>query len=85
MTFNITKNVSQVDLGVFGKNNLSLEMKFQIGKKGGWELHTAYCYVVSQDGKQSPIQRDIISTSFIGEQANLALDEIKTMTGWSFA
>lgn len=83
MNISITKNVSQVDMGTFGKKNLSLEIKFQPGKKG-WELHCWFCYVILNDGKMSPVHDNVISKEFITKIANEALDEIKAISEWTF-
>ena len=83
MTFSMTKVVNNVDIGMFGKRSISLEMKMQVGKNG-WELHCWYAYVIENDGKLSPVGRNIITLEWIKKITNECLDEVKAIDSWKF-
>lgn len=78
MTIDLVKIINNVDMGIFGKKNIKLELKISQGKDG-WEIHCWYAYVVEHNGKYSPIQGNVISNEFIKSNATAMLDEVKSI------
>lgn len=83
MRIDFVKVVNNVDMGTFGKKNLSVEIKLAPGKSG-WELSCWYCYIIENNGNKSPVQGNIISHEFLKKVVDECLDEVKTIATWNF-
>jgi len=76
-----TKNINGVDFGQFGKKSVHLNIKLKF-EKDEWKLYTWFAYILHNDGKMSPVDRNVISLEFVTTITNNCIDEVKALKEW---
>ena len=60
MIVELRKNVNNVDFGIQGIKNLSVDVRFEF-QKNEWQVYLCSIHLVHGDGKLTPIDKSLLS------------------------
>lgn len=83
LNFSVVKVINDVDFGVMGKKNVSIEANIVQEKDGSHKVVTTFSYVVDK-GMKTPIDKTVLSQDYVKTVIEQALQEIKAINTLNF-